>query len=67
MGVGGRGMARYRVVKGWQGLEGDNELGMSLIELVFPTTTKKVIFLIFKELAFPKKRLNILANQTWKI
>lgn len=48
------------MVKGWgvRGIgwwEGDNELEMSLMELVFPASIREVILLIFKVLIFAEK------------
>lgn len=49
-------------VEGWKG---HNQYRMTLMELVFPTTTKKVIFLIFKELIFLNEMFfKILTYQT---
>lgn len=39
-------------VGGW---DGGDQRGMSIVKLVFPTFTRKVIFLIFKELVLLKK------------
>lgn len=52
------GWAREGVeVRGWVvGEGGNNRRGMSIpIEFVFPTHTRKVIFLVFKEFVFIKK------------
>lgn len=36
-------------------MRGDNELEISILEFVFPKPTRKVIFLISKELIFPEE------------